>query len=75
MISVGVPVVPYSKGCRSYCCRGKKTALEIGYPTDGKLLWVVVEEEQTIKEESEFDPHPFMVASSEALAAFGDGTM
>ena len=75
MVKAGVPVVPGSKGAVHSVTEGKKLADEFGYPVmlkataggGGRGM-------RLIKEESEFD-QLFMAASSEALAAFGDGTM
>ncbi|MFX4243649.1 acetyl-CoA carboxylase biotin carboxylase subunit, partial [Aliarcobacter butzleri] len=54
---------------------GRKIALEIGYPIMAKAAsGGGGRGMRLIKTESEFDQN-FMAASSEALAAFGDGTM
>ena len=75
MIKAGVPVVPGSKGAVHSVIEGKKVALEIGYPIMAKAAaGGGGRGMRLIKEESEFD-QLFMAASSEALAAFGDGTM
>ncbi len=75
MIRAGVPVVPGSKGAVHSVAEGKKVALEIGYPIMAKAAaGGGGRGMRLIKEESEFD-QLFMAASSEALAAFGDGTM
>ena len=75
MIKAGVPVVPGSKGAVHTVAEGRKTALEIGYPIMAKAAaGGGGRGMRLIKEESEFD-QLFMAASSEALAAFGDGTM
>ena len=75
MIRAGVPVVPGSKGSVHSVTEGKKVALEIGYPIMAKAAaGGGGRGMRLIKEESEFD-QLFMAASSEALAAFGDGTM
>ncbi|NQY19759.1 MAG: acetyl-CoA carboxylase biotin carboxylase subunit [Campylobacteraceae bacterium] len=75
MIRAGVPVVPGSDGAVHTVEEGKRVALEIGYPImakaaaggGGRGL-------RLITEEKDFE-QLFMAASSEALAAFGDGTM
>ena len=75
MIRAGVPVVPGSKGSVHSVTEGRKVALEIGYPIMAKAAaGGGGRGMRLIKEESEFD-QLFMAASSEALAAFGDGTM
>jgi acetyl-CoA carboxylase biotin carboxylase subunit len=75
MIRAGVPVVPGSKGAVHSVAEGRKVALEIGYPIMAKAAaGGGGRGMRLIKEESEFD-QLFMAASSEALAAFGDGTM
>ena len=75
MIRAGVPVVPGSKGSVHSVTEGKKLALEIGYPIMAKAAaGGGGRGMRLIKEESEFE-QLFMAASSEALAAFGDGTM
>ena len=75
MVRAGVPVVPGSKGAVHSVAEGKKVALEIGYPIMAKAAaGGGGRGMRLIKEESEFE-QLFMAASSEALAAFGDGTM
>lgn len=75
MIKAGVPVVPGSNGAVHSLEEGRKTAKEIGYPImakasaggGGRGMRLITNEE-------DFD-NLFTAASSEALAAFGDGTM
>jgi acetyl-CoA carboxylase, biotin carboxylase subunit len=75
MIRAGVPVVPGSEGAVHSVAEGKKVAAEIGYPIMAKAAaGGGGRGMRLIKEESEFE-QLFMAASSEALAAFGDGTM
>lgn len=75
MIRAGVPVVPGSKGAVHSVTEGKKVAAEIGYPIMAKAAaGGGGRGMRLIHDESEFD-QLFMAASSEALAAFGDGTM
>jgi acetyl-CoA carboxylase biotin carboxylase subunit len=75
MVRAGVPVVPGSKGAIHSLEEGKKVAKEIGYPIMAKAAaGGGGRGMRLINEESEFD-QLFMAASSEALAAFGDGTM
>ena len=75
MVRAGVPVVPGSTGSVHSVTEGKKVALEIGYPIMAKAsAGGGGRGMRLIHDESEFD-QLFMAASSEALAAFGDGTM
>ncbi|MFV0563324.1 acetyl-CoA carboxylase biotin carboxylase subunit [Malaciobacter mytili] len=75
MVKAGVPVVPGSEGAVHSLEEAKKTAKEIGYPIMAKAAaGGGGRGMRLIKNESEFD-QLFMAASSEALAAFGDGTM
>jgi acetyl-CoA carboxylase, biotin carboxylase subunit len=75
MIRAGVPVVPGSKGSVHSVTEGRRVALEIGYPIMAKAAaGGGGRGMRLIHDESEFD-QLFMAASSEALAAFGDGTM
>jgi acetyl-CoA carboxylase biotin carboxylase subunit len=75
MIRAGVPVVPGSDGSVGTVEEGRKIAKEIGYPIMAKAAaGGGGRGMRLIKGEEEFD-HLFMAASSEALAAFGDGTM
>lgn len=75
MIRAGVPVVPGSKGSVHSLEEGRKVALEIGYPIMAKAsAGGGGRGMRLIHDESEFD-QLFTAASSEALAAFGDGTM
>lgn len=75
MIEAGVPVVPGSKGVIKDIQKAKQRAKEIGYPVilkasagGGGRGMRVVEEEKNIE-------NAFLAASSEALNAFGDGSM
>jgi len=75
MVKAGVPVVPGSKGSVGTLEEGRKVAKEIGYPIMAKAAaGGGGRGMRLIKEESEFD-HMYLAAASEALAAFGDGTM
>jgi acetyl-CoA carboxylase biotin carboxylase subunit len=75
MIRAGVPVVPGSKGAVHTIEDGRRVANEIGYPIMAKAAaGGGGRGMRLIKTEAEFD-QLFMAASSEALAAFGDGTM
>jgi acetyl-CoA carboxylase biotin carboxylase subunit len=75
MIKAGVPVVPGSDGTVHSVEEGKRVAAEIGYPIMAKAsAGGGGRGMRLVNDESEFD-QLFMAASSEALAAFGDGTM
>ena len=75
MIKAGVPVVPGSDGAVHTVEDGRRIAKEIGYPIMAKAsAGGGGRGMRLINDESEFD-QLFMAASSEALAAFGDGTM
>jgi acetyl-CoA carboxylase, biotin carboxylase subunit len=75
MIRAGVPVVPGSKGAVHSVEEGRKVALEIGYPIMAKAsAGGGGRGMRLIENEDKFD-QLFTAASSEALAAFGDGTM
>ena len=75
MIRAGVPVVPGSTGAVHSIEEGRRVALEIGYPIMAKAAaGGGGRGMRLINDESHFD-QLFMAASSEALAAFGDGTM
>ncbi len=75
MVKAGVPVVPGSKGAVRTLDEGKKIAREIGYPIMAKAsAGGGGRGMRLIKEERDFDSQ-YLAASSEALAAFGDGTM
>lgn len=75
MVRAGVPVVPGSEGAIHSLDEGREIAKQIGYPIMAKAAaGGGGRGMRLINEESEFD-QLFMSASSEALAAFGDGTM
>ena len=75
MINAGVPVVPGSDGAVHTVEEGKKVAKEIGYPIMAKAAaGGGGRGMRLIEDESKFE-QLFTAASSEALAAFGDGTM
>ncbi|NWF66619.1 MAG: acetyl-CoA carboxylase biotin carboxylase subunit [Campylobacterales bacterium] len=75
MVKAGVPVVPGSEGALSSIEEAKKIALEIGYPVivkasagGGGRGMRIVEDESKLE-------NSFLAAESEALSAFGDGTI
>ncbi|MGB1227182.1 MAG: acetyl-CoA carboxylase biotin carboxylase subunit [Poseidonibacter sp.] len=75
MIKAGVPCIPGSDGAVHTLEEGRKVAQEIGYPIMAKAsAGGGGRGMRLINDESDFD-QLFMAASSEALAAFGDGTM
>ena len=75
MIKAGVPVVPGSDGAVNSLEEGRKVAAEIGYPIMAKAsAGGGGRGMRLVNKEEDFD-QLFMAASSEALAAFGDGTM
>jgi acetyl-CoA carboxylase biotin carboxylase subunit len=75
MIAAGVPVVPGSDGAIKDIAEAKMRAKEVGYPVilkaaagGGGRGMRVVEEESGIE-------NAFLAAESEAITAFGDGTI
>ncbi len=75
MVRAGVPVVPGSNGAVHNVEEGRKVAREIGYPIMAKAsAGGGGRGMRLIESEDKFD-QLFTAASSEALAAFGDGTM
>ena len=75
MIKAEVPVVPGSKGAVHSVEEGRRVALDIGYPIMAKAsAGGGGRGMRLIENEDKFD-QLFTAASSEALAAFGDGTM
>lgn len=75
MIRAGVPVVPGSDGAVHSVEEGKKVALEIGYPIMAKAAAGGGGRGMRLIESEDKFEQLFTAASSEALAAFGDGTM
>lgn len=75
MIKAGVPVVPGSKGAVHSLEEGRKVAAEIGYPIMAKASAGGGGRGMRLVNKAEDFDQLFMAASSEALAAFGDGTM
>jgi len=75
MVRAGVPVVPGSEGAVHSLEEAKIVAQEIGYPIMAKASsGGGGRGMRVIESEDKFD-QLFTAASSEALAAFGDGTM
>ncbi len=75
MIKAGVPVVPGSDGAVHSVEDGLKIAREIGYPVMAKASAGGGGRGMRLVEKEEDFANLFTAASSEALAAFGDGTM
>ena len=75
MIKAGVPVVPGSDGAVHSLEEGRKVAAEIGYPIMAKASAGGGGRGMRLVNTAEDFDQLFMAASSEALAAFGDGTM
>ena len=75
MIKAGVPVVPGSDGAVHSVEEGKKVAQEIGYPIMAKAAAGGGGRGMRLIETEDKFEQLFTAASSEALAAFGDGTM
>ncbi len=75
MVKAGVPVVPGSDGAVHSLEEGRKVAAEIGYPIMAKASAGGGGRGMRLVNTAEDFDQLFMAASSEALAAFGDGTM
>ena len=75
MIRAGVPVVPGSDGAVHSVEEGKRVAREIGYPIMAKASAGGGGRGMRLIESEDKFEQLFTAASSEALAAFGDGTM
>lgn len=75
MIKAGVPVVPGSAGAVHSVEEAKKVAEEIGYPIMAKASAGGGGRGMRLIESEDKFEQLFTAASSEALAAFGDGTM
>ncbi|OUR70634.1 acetyl-CoA carboxylase biotin carboxylase subunit [Arcobacter sp. 31_11_sub10_T18] len=75
MVRAGVPVVPGSTGAVHTVEDGLKIAREIGYPVMAKASAGGGGRGMRLVEREEDFANLFTAASSESLAAFGDGTM
>ena len=75
MVRAGVPVVPGSDGAVHSVEEAKKVALEIGYPIMAKASAGGGGRGMRLIETEDKFEQLYNAASSEALAAFGDGTM
>ncbi len=75
MVKAGVPVVPGSKGCVTCIKEAKKIAKEIGYPIMAKAAAGGGGRGLRLIEDEEHFEQLYNAASTEALNAFGDGSM
>ena len=75
MVKAGVPVVPGSEGVVETVEEGIKIAREIGYPLMAKASAGGGGRGMRVIESEDKFEQLFTAASSEALAAFGDGSM
>ncbi len=75
MIKAGVPVVPGSDGAIGDIDDAKKRALEVGYPVILKAAQGGGGRGMRVVEEESYLENAFLAAESEALGAFGDGTI
>jgi acetyl-CoA carboxylase biotin carboxylase subunit len=75
MIAAGVPVVPGSDGAISDIKDAKKRALEVGYPVILKAAQGGGGRGMRVVEEESYLENAFLAAESEAVTAFGDGTI
>ncbi len=75
MIRAGVPVVPGSDGAISDMKDAKKRAKEVGYPVILKAAQGGGGRGMRVVEEESYLENAFLAAESEAITAFGDGTI
>lgn len=75
MIAAGVPVVPGSDGAITDITDAKKRALEVGYPVILKAAQGGGGRGMRVVEEEGYLENAFLAAESEAVTAFGDGTI
>jgi acetyl-CoA carboxylase biotin carboxylase subunit len=75
MVAAGVPVVPGSDGAISDIKDAKKRALEVGYPVILKAAQGGGGRGMRVVEEESYLENAFLAAESEAVTAFGDGTI
>ncbi len=75
MIEAGVPVVPGSDGAISDIEDAKKRAREVGYPVILKAAQGGGGRGMRVVEEESYLENAFLAAESEAITAFGDGTI
>lgn len=75
MVRANVPVVPGSDGAISDIKDAKKRALEVGYPVILKAAQGGGGRGMRVVEEESYLENAFLAAESEAITAFGDGTI
>jgi len=75
MIEAGVPVVPGSDGAITDIDDAKKRAIEVGYPIILKAAQGGGGRGMRVVEDESYLENAFLAAESEALTAFGDGTI
>lgn len=75
MIAAGVPVVPGSDGAIDDIDDAKKRAKEVGYPVILKAAQGGGGRGMRVVEEESYLENAFLAAESEAITAFGDGTI
>ncbi|MDY0122160.1 MAG: acetyl-CoA carboxylase biotin carboxylase subunit [Sulfurimonas sp.] len=75
MIAAGVPVVPGSDGAITDIADAKKRAAEVGYPVILKAAQGGGGRGMRVVEEEGYLENAFLAAESEAVTAFGDGTI
>ncbi|MBU1657572.1 acetyl-CoA carboxylase biotin carboxylase subunit [bacterium] len=75
MIAAGVPVVPGSDGAIRDIKDAKRRASEVGYPVILKAAQGGGGRGMRVVEEESYLENAFLAAESEAITAFGDGTI
>jgi len=75
MIAADVPVVPGSDGAITDIADAKKRANEVGYPVILKAAQGGGGRGMRVVEEESYLENAFLAAESEAITAFGDGTI
>ena len=75
MIEAGVPVVPGSDGAITDIEDAKKRASEVGYPVILKAAQGGGGRGMRVVEDESYLENAFLAAESEAVSAFGDGTI
>lgn len=75
MVAAGVPVVPGSDGAIRNIEDAKKRALEVGYPVILKAAQGGGGRGMRVVEDESYLENGFLAAESEAITAFGDGTI
>lgn len=75
MIAAGVPVVPGSDGAISDIADAAKRAKEVGYPVILKAAQGGGGRGMRVVEDESYLENAFLAAESEAITAFGDGTI